>query len=441
MFNHRYILEKGSQKHICPGCGKKRFVRYIDEVDRVYLPQVYGRCDRESSCAYHLNPYLDGYLKSVTQLTKSYNSINGCNEMSRTKSLIIYKSDSSRTKQISYIPYEDVKLSRTHYHKNNFTLWLTSFIGTTITSQVISKYHIGTSKHWPGATIFWQIDQHGKVRSGKIMLYNVSSGHRVKNPYPHITWVHKQLQIESFELEQCFFGEHLLNLYPDNPVGIVESEKTAIIASVYLPNLVWLAAGSLSNLSIQKFKVLKGRKVFLFPDLNGYRKWNEKANEIRLGLPGIHLLLSDLMEKSSSQLDKISGLDLADYLMKYDWHQFSSTIRKVPNSNHSELYQTHHNSTFDLNPSVINEASKIISRNFPINEAQLWPVSDLVQFFKEFPFPEGNIKLEEAMTITNINQFIESHLETIKAQNGNSTYLPYFDRLNKFKEYIQSQHN
>ena len=62
---YRYIFEKGSKKHLCPNCNKKRFVRYIDTVTGNYLPEQYGRCDRESKCSYHLNPYIDGYAKAI----------------------------------------------------------------------------------------------------------------------------------------------------------------------------------------------------------------------------------------------------------------------------------------------------------------------------------------------------------------------------------------
>ena len=62
---HRYILEKGSKKHYCRECTKKRFVRYIDAETGEYLPEQYGRCDRESKCSYHLNPYLDDYAKMI----------------------------------------------------------------------------------------------------------------------------------------------------------------------------------------------------------------------------------------------------------------------------------------------------------------------------------------------------------------------------------------
>ena len=59
----RFTLEKGSKKHLCPRCSKKRFVRYIDVTNNNYLPSEYGRCDREAKCGYHLNPYQEGYGK------------------------------------------------------------------------------------------------------------------------------------------------------------------------------------------------------------------------------------------------------------------------------------------------------------------------------------------------------------------------------------------
>ena len=67
MNQHRYKLEKGSKKHHCPECSKRRFVRYIDTDTGEYLPHLYGRCDRESKCAYHLNPYKDGYGKAIRE--------------------------------------------------------------------------------------------------------------------------------------------------------------------------------------------------------------------------------------------------------------------------------------------------------------------------------------------------------------------------------------
>jgi hypothetical protein len=41
MNKHRYSLEKGSKKHHCPDCGKKRFVRFVDIETGEYLPEQF----------------------------------------------------------------------------------------------------------------------------------------------------------------------------------------------------------------------------------------------------------------------------------------------------------------------------------------------------------------------------------------------------------------
>ncbi len=96
-------------------------------------------------------------------------------------------------------------------------------------------------------------------------------------------------------------------------MAIVESEKTAIIASAFMPDFIWLATGSLNNLSADKCAVLKGRKVVLFPDLNAFDKWSAKAKELA------HItsfLVSDLLERNASDAERRDGLDIADYLLK-----------------------------------------------------------------------------------------------------------------------------
>ena len=70
-----------------------------------------------------------------------------------------------------------------------------------------------------------------------------------------------------FNLRQCLFGQHLLPLYPDKTVFLVESEKSAVIASHYMPDVVWLAPGGKNiGLNVQTIEVLRGRDVVLLPD-------------------------------------------------------------------------------------------------------------------------------------------------------------------------------
>lgn len=217
-------------------------------------------------------------------------------------------------KSISFIDVEVMKTTLTNYTNNNFVKFLIERFGTPTATALISKYYLGTSKHWSGANVFWQIDSNGKIRTGKIMLYNATNGKRIKEPFNHVQWLHKVTQQPNFELKQCFFGEHLLNDLT-KPIAIVESEKTAIISSVFLPQFIWLATGGKTNLTAEKMQVLNGRKVVLFPDLNCFNEWTNKANEFSNFLK---ISVSDLLENKATKEERNKGLDLADYLLNFD---------------------------------------------------------------------------------------------------------------------------
>jgi hypothetical protein len=59
-----------------------------------------------------------------------------------------------------------------------------------------------------------------------------------------------------------FICEHLLKIYPQ-PIAIVESEKTAILAAAYRLNLIGLQPET-NNLSRERCQPLKGKTVFFF---------------------------------------------------------------------------------------------------------------------------------------------------------------------------------
>jgi len=292
-------------RYTCPACDHARtFSRYIDTETGDHIATYVGRCERLDKCGYHFTPkqyFEDNPEKKVVPL-------NTCRYIPKP------------VKPFSFIPTELFKASLKHYYQNNFIQFLTGLFGDELTRNLIAKYFIGTSKHWPGSTVFWQIDTIGRIRSGKIMLYNSDSGKRVKQPFNHISWVHSVMKIPEFELKQCFFGEHLLTREPLLPVGIVESEKTAIIASGYLPEMIWLAAGNKEGLSnLDKCGVLQRRKVVLFPDLNAFELWTEKANQLSVIAS---VKVSDLLETKASTEEKQSGLDLADYLIRFPLQNF-----------------------------------------------------------------------------------------------------------------------
>jgi hypothetical protein len=333
MTDHRYKLQKGGKKHSCPECNKKTFVLFIDTQSGELLPDEYGRCDREVNCGWFNDPYKSGYAKMISDKEKGEN-------VSYWKPFKPAPNVKPQPLPPSFIPSETFKHSRTDYDNNNFAQFLINRFSEEIAIEKISQYHIGTSKHqfssidYPGyrsdkgSTVFWQIDINGKVRTGKIMLYDTDSGKRIKEPFGHISWAHKALKIEGFNLSQVLFGEHLVGKFPDKPVAVVESEKTAIIASIYLPVYNWVAVGALTNLKPDRCTALKGRKVYLFPDLKCFDKWKSRAEELRIALPGTSIITSEILEKNSSDQDKQDGLDIADFMLRYDLENFKEMMSR-----------------------------------------------------------------------------------------------------------------
>ncbi|MBP7679057.1 MAG: hypothetical protein KA096_01375 [Bacteroidales bacterium] len=329
-------------------------------------------------------------------------------------------------KPTSYIPVELFKASLHGYQANNFVKFLVELFGIEISNQLISKYFIGSSKHWNGASVFWQIDIQGRVRTGKIMLYSPTTGKRVKEPFNHITWVHTALEQPEFNLKQCLFGEHLLK-DKIKPVALVESEKTAIIASVYLPRFLWLAVGGKENLKPEKLQVLQGRKIVLFPDLKAFEKWRANVQELN------HLAkftVSDLLERKASEADKEKGLDLADYLTRFNFKKFTIT----------ELTQPPIKQSINIKPFRHPEAGEILIQFIKSKPQHPEPwdrdLKQLEQFFEARTMPAGPVQLNPWKTITDLSMFLESHFETVRANNGKPTYLPYLKRLQQLKEYL-----
>jgi hypothetical protein len=69
--------------------------------------------------------------------------------------------------------------------------------------------------------------------------------------------------------------------------------------------------------------------VVLFPDLNAYDNWNSKANELEKHLTGTSFKVSDLLERKATEIERAKGLDLADYLLRFDIKDFQKTEREI----------------------------------------------------------------------------------------------------------------
>ena len=153
---------------------------------------------------------------------------------------------------------------------------------------VLEAYCVGHSKY--GHTIWWQIDEDYQVRTGKMMLYK-TDGHRDKERQNKIDWIHKSLErkgmvdLNKYEMRQCYFGQHLLRVFPKADINIVESEKTAVIMSIAYgcpEHQIWVACGGLTFITQERLEpfIKTGRYITLFPDRDGRPQWKDKLDTI-----------------------------------------------------------------------------------------------------------------------------------------------------------------
>lgn len=252
------------------------------------------------------------------------NHSNGLNTLNTVNGLNTPNA-AERTEQFDTIDNAFVIRSLEHTASNNFLNYLLTFIDAPHVQEMMKKYFIGSTKD--GKTCFWMIDQKGRARTGKIIAYNPQTGKRDKTVNP--SWLHYELKRhkllpETFEHRLCFFGEHLLRTQTQKPIAIVEAEKTAAIASMFLDEFVWLAIGGKSYLKAEKLNKLKNRKVILFPDADGFDLWTREAAAAQK--MKLNVSVSRIIEDSATADEKKAGFDLADYLIRgeriaqdYNW--------------------------------------------------------------------------------------------------------------------------
>lgn len=95
----------------------------------------------------------------------------------------------------------------------------------------------------------------------------------------------------------------------------MESEKSALISSFYLPQYLWIASGGKNGaFNRDAMSVLRNRRVLLFPDLGATDYWNSKMEIIRS--LGIEVSLFDFMERNATKEERDAGYDIADFLLR-----------------------------------------------------------------------------------------------------------------------------
>lgn len=257
---YKWSLRKGGKKERCPQCGKLRFVPFVLTADpTVKAGAEYGRCDREQSCGYFRYP--GGEVKADTD--REY-------KPEPPKEPILIQAELSEKDTVT--------------SSNSLYRAYAGIVGPVKLYNTMILCKCGTGSH--GECIYYQHDgEH--VRTAKAILYG-KDGHRVKvedGGLP-VWWLHKSPTVAKYtagkELKQCLFGQHLLNIYPNARVYVVEAEKTAVMMAATdrksMNERIWLACGGSQMLKgAIDLMPLIGRDVTLVPDDGQYWNWRRTA--------------------------------------------------------------------------------------------------------------------------------------------------------------------
>ncbi|MDD4438451.1 MAG: DUF6371 domain-containing protein [Tissierellia bacterium] len=441
---YRFIFEKGSRKYFCPECNKKRFVRYIDTKTGGYLPDQYGRCDREANCGYHLNPYQDGYSKMI------WDKENG----KRSSFPIRWKPPSTRkapqppAKPV-YFNFEAFKRTlQPEYYENNifiqnlFNRVPYPFDPADVT-RVIELYRLGTipGGYRSGAVTFPFIDIKGNVRAvqvkqfdetnhttGTDFLHSVLAKHYNNNGKPQPEWLEAYMNQD--KKVSCLFGEHLLSEFPSNRIALVEAPKTAVYGTLYfgLPETpdqyLWLAVYNKSSFSLEKVKPLQGRFIDVFPDLSKdgvtFREWEAKAKEFERQLPGTQFKLYDFLEHEALEADRVNGEDIADYLIKLDWQSFRNRrVKREPEASQPKV---------ELEISVPE-----VLETLKVDPVQV-ETDELEKFFAGIELPDEPIDISDNYTICEPSRYIKGAIRAIRSEKYDTN--AFLERLQQLREKV-----
>lgn len=229
----KYKFEKNAPKGRCPKCDHPSSFRYYDQLSREY-----GRCERINNCGYEKKPNGKTAMPSYTPV------------------------DGIGTQKIIQIIIEEETLEKYKEGLDSpFHIWAES-LG--ITSEHLKRWSVGTDAK--GKTVFIMRGADGQAWNMKTISYG-ADGKRKGNiqsmkqpdPIPEAK--------ERYHYAIPLYGvDRLSHISSNVVVCLVESEKTAVIASFFYPQYDWVAVGSCNGLTSEKAECLKGRTVWNLRD-------------------------------------------------------------------------------------------------------------------------------------------------------------------------------
>lgn len=215
-------------------------------------------------------------------------------------------------KDVACIPEAIVSRHLNLARKDQLRTFLNDVLDPLVLEGVWNDYKVGVARD--GRPVFFYFDRSGRCRNGKVMRYT-HDGHRDRETDGSILAIPSLLQKSGHipaeaKFDSILFGEHLLTRYPNSPIALVESEKTALVATAVNPEIIWLATGGINTNNERCIALLSSRRVTAFPDADGTTKWSEKFGSLS------GWIVSDICSRVSQERGPAwSKCDLADIII------------------------------------------------------------------------------------------------------------------------------
>jgi hypothetical protein len=231
------------------------------------------------------------------------------------------------------IGYMQPTLDSCNYSSNNLFSFLKNCLPTEVITDAFRKYNVGNFNFWKGATAYWLVNEQDNITHCKLTLHNRHSG-KVVGPGNTVEVYNPELKFFEFvtaekycaflyndfdeftnklKLNACFFGSHLINKTHKQPVLLVENESSALIGSIFIPSLTWIAVGSAKFDSVTNLKIFKNKEVFVLPNYGGFSKqlskinvWSKKIKEVQQLLPTCKIKILDILESALSKRKRMN---------------------------------------------------------------------------------------------------------------------------------------
>jgi hypothetical protein len=355
-------------------------------------------------------------------------------------------------KQIDFIPdtiFKKQLSEGTHlYSGNHFIQWLGNsqrgefaFDDKTI-KNLIESYFIANSSKYKGWVLFPYIDINGKIRDIKAMDYNPSTGKRIATKNGDFQnrchFIGKEiLNNREANTERCFYGEHQLK-GNNKLVRIFESEATATYSAPFYRDSICIATGGNNGCKWtekDKCNVLQGRTVILYPDIDAHDNWEQKA-EILRGY-GITVQVSNLIKNNALKFAEQNGIEYNELVkLKYDLRDILQR-KKLSDFLKPEVTEPPPTAQPLVEVKPFEQPEPVyysVKREQQQRECWLQEITKLEKYFEGIAIPSQPVRLNKWSTIKNCSLFIESHFATLKANNGNRTFLPHLNRLAELKQ-------